>query len=329
MNTEKIGNRNIPKDFISLSQEWLQLRSYRIKRSTLIKYDYLLQLHVNRYFNGICVKDIDTVLINNKMMEVYNDNKDKLSYSTLKSIFYLIRAITSYGVSMGYYSQIYFNFEIVDHSIRQAVQVLSERQEKKIIQNILVNQSANHLGVALSLCTGLRLGEVCALSVDDIDFKKGEISVKRTVQRLSDQENRYTMLNISEPKSIHSCRTIPLSDFLYNILTVYQVRELDKGTYILTKSKSPYEPRTLQYGFKRIAKSCGYHDLHFHCLRHTFATKCVNSGFDIKTVSEILGHSSVAFTLNRYVHPSMEVKKKQMKLLDQSWNKFTVCLDSK
>lgn len=328
MNIESTGNRNVPKNFMALSQEWLQLRSYRIKRSTLIKYDYLIQRHINQYFNHIGLKDIDSILINNKMMEVYNDNKEKLSYSTLKSIFYLIRAITSYGVGMGYYSQVYFNFEIADHSIRQDVQVLSERQEKKIIQNILTNQSANHLGVALSLCTGLRLGEVCALTVNDIDFKNREISVKRTVQRLSDQEGNYTSLNVSEPKSVHSCRKIPLSDFLYKILIDYHVRDLEKGVFVLTQSEIPYEPRTLQYGFKRIAKTCGYHDLHFHCLRHTFATKCVNSGFDIKTVSEILGHASVAFTLNRYVHPSMEVKKKQMKLLDQSWNEFSLCLDS-
>lgn len=100
----------------------------------------------------------------------------------------------------------------------------------------------------------------------------------------------------------------------------YSIEQLPESHFILSKSTTPYEPRTLQYAFHRIMSKCGYSGFHFHCLRHTFATKCVQAGFDIKTLSEILGHSSVSFTMNRYVHSGIEEKRKQMDLLNKKWN---------
>jgi len=319
MNLLKSGFSKVPKDYMSLSEEWLQVRAYRIKKSTLCKYENLIQLYIAQYFQGISVKQITSPLINQKMMELYNENKERLAYSTFRSIFYLIRAITTYGVSMGYYSQVYINFEIVDHTGNKEIQVLNDSQEQRIIHKVLETQSANHLGILLSLCTGLRLGEVCALTVEDIDLFNRVINVRKTVQRISEKEHRATHLTLTEPKSKHSKRTIPLSDFLYNILVSYHINEYEKGCFILTKTTIPFEPRTLQYAFKRITKECGYDNLHFHCLRHTFATKCVRLGFDIKMVSEMLGHANVSFTLNRYVHPNLEAKKAKMQILDQCW----------
>lgn len=313
-----------PKDFMSLAAEWLQVKSHRIKESTLSKYELLTNTHIKSYFENVPLTEISTALVNKKMMKLYEEKQDNLSYSTFRSIFYLIRAITTYGVTMGYYQQVYYNFEIADRTPQKDVQILNPSQEQEIIKIALNVQCSNHLGILLSLCTGLRLGEVCALSASDIDFRTRTIIVQKTVQRLSDQERSQTRLVVTEPKSRYSNREIPLSTFLYEILISYHVNEYGRKNYILTNSDYPYEPRTLQYAFQRITEKCGFDDLHFHCLRHTFATKCIRSGFDIKMVSEILGHASVSFTMNRYVHPSMEAKKEKMSILDQSWKAMKV-----
>ena len=313
-----------PNDFMSLAYEWLQAKSHRIKESTLSKYEHLTDTHIKEYFEGMPLTDINTALVNKKMMEMYEEKQSDLSYSTFRSIFYLIRAITTYGVTMGYYQQVYFNFEIADRTPQKDVQILNPTQEQEIIRIALTAQCSNHLGILLSLCTGLRLGEVCALSASDIDFGSRTIIVQKTVQRLSDQETNQTRLVVTEPKSRRSNRAIPLPTFLYEILVSYHVNEYGKKNYILTNSDCPYEPRTLQYAFQRITEKCGFDDLHFHCLRHTFATKCIRSGFDVKMVSEILGHASVSFTMNRYVHPSMEAKKEKMSILDQIWEAMKV-----
>lgn len=308
-----------PNDFISLSAEWLQSKSHKIKESTLNKYRHLTDTHIISYFADVKITDVSTALVNKKMMEMYEDKYDYLSYSTFKSIFYLIKAITNYGVTMGYYKPIYFNFEIMERTAQKKIQILSPSQEKEIIRLALTSHTPNHLGILISLCTGLRLGEVCALSVSDINFRTKTVFVKKTVQRLSHQGVQHTDLVVSKPKSTHSNREIPLSTFLYEVLVSYHINEYSKNNYILTNSECPYEPRTLQYAFQRITERCGFNNLHFHCLRHTFATKCIRSGFDIKMVSEILGHASVSFTMNKYVHPSMDAKKEKMRILDKSW----------
>ncbi len=312
-------NSELPNDFMTLASEWLQVKSHRIKKSTICKYMHIIDTHIKEHFENLLIDEINTVIINKKMMEIYEDKKSCLSYSTFRCIFYLIRAITSHGVTMGYYQNVNFIYEIANYAPQKSIKTLSSDQEHSIIKAALTVHNANHLGVLLSLCTGLRLGEICALTASDIDFTARTIIVQRTVQRLSDQETNHTRLYVTEPKSLHSNRVIPIPDFLYEILVSYQINNYEENNYILTNSDSPYEPRTLQYAFKRIVEKCGYTDLHFHCLRHTFATKCIRSGFDAKMVSEILGHSNVSFTMNRYVHPSLEAKQEKIRILDKSW----------
>jgi len=304
---------------MSLAEEWLQAKSHRIKESTLIKYENLTNTHIKSFFDGVALSDVSTALINKKMIEMYENGLSDFSYSTFKSIFYLVKAITTYGVTMGYCQHVYFSFEIADRTQQKEVQVLSPFQEQEIIKAALSVECSNHLGILLSLCTGLRLGEVCALSVSNIDFEARTIEVQKTVQRLSNQNSDRSRLVITEPKSRHSVREIPIPAFLYEVLVSYNIDQYEKEKFVLTNTECPYEPRTLQYAFQRIVEKCGFTDLHFHCLRHTFATKCIRSGFDIKMVSEILGHASVSFTMNKYVHPSMDAKQEKMSILNQSW----------
>ncbi|MBP3856662.1 MAG: site-specific integrase, partial [Ruminiclostridium sp.] len=162
-------------------------------------------------------------------------------------------------------------------------------------------------GIAVCLYTGIRIGELCAMQWKDIDLEKRTLTVKKTIQRIQTPDNtKRTKLVITEPKSQSSIRIIPIPECLAEKLGSYVGNEDD---YILSGTSKPVEPRTMQNRFARILKNANLPSLHFHSLRHAFATKCIALGFDVKTLSEILGHSSIELTLNRYVHSSMDRKK--------------------
>lgn len=156
---------------------------------------------------------------------------------------------------------------------------------------------------------------MCALKWEDVSFDDKYIHVHKTMQRIQtlNGSDAKTVVIISKPKSDCSIRNVPIPDRLLSIMLDYQKAP---DTYILTGMKNLYvEPRTMQYRFKSIIKKAGIAPANFHALRHTFATRCIELGFDIKSLSEILGHASVNITLNRYVHPSMELKQKNMNML--------------
>ena len=165
------------------------------------------------------------------------------------------------------------------------------------------------------LGTGLRVGELCAMTWDYIDMAAKTMRIGRTMQRIRSNTGggKKTEVKIFEPKSIHSLRTIPLPNCLIPLFMSYHV----PGAYLLTGKTDKYvEPRILHNRFKKILDSCDIRDASFHACRHSFATRCIELGFDVKSLSEILGHSNVAFTMNRYVHPSMAHKAENMNMLN-------------
>ena len=162
---------------------------------------------------------------------------------------------------------------------------------------------------------GLRIGEVCALQWKDIDLEKRILTVSKTIQRVQCRTGaKHTKLIITEPKSESSKRTIPIPDCLLPLLK--QFRDNDEVSVVSGKKK-PVEPRTMQYRFAKILHNADLPSFNYHSLRHLFATRCVELGFDVKTLSEILGHSSVEVTLNRYIHSDLERKRTCMSLLSK------------
>ena len=168
------------------------------------------------------------------------------------------------------------------------------------------------MGILICLNTGLRIGEVCALRWENIDFESKKIHIEKTIERIYSKEENKTIVIIDTPKSITSVRTIPINSKLYNILK--QIRGKSKKTdFVLTGSSEHYvEPRNYQYHFKEILKRNKVKKYKFHTLRHTFATNCIEAGMDIKSLSEILGHADVSITLNIYVHSSDKIKRKYL-----------------
>ena len=194
------------------------------------------------------------------------------------------------------------------------MRVLSVSEQSVLTEYLLDDMDFIKLGIYLSLFTGIRIGELCALKWENINLYEKMLYVKKTMQRIQTYDMlQKTKVIISSPKSACSLREIPLPDFLCNMLKKYKRAD---DYFLLSGSVQEYvEPRALQYKFKKIIKDCGLTDVNFHALRHTFATRCVEAGFEIKTLSEILGHSSVKITLDRYVHSSMELKRKNMEKL--------------
>ena len=193
--------------------------------------------------------------------------------------------------------------------------VLSATEHKKLVRHLRLDLNRKNFGILLALFTGLRIGELCALKWSDVDLQAGVLHISKTVQRIQTPGGATkTALYIDIPKSRASIRTIPITAFLLQELSV-----IAQPGYLLTGTEKCMEPRILQDYFQRLLKQAGFAHKNFHTLRHSFATRCVEAGMDAKTLSVLLGHSNVKFTLERYVHPSLEQKRKQMELLASCW----------
>ena len=194
------------------------------------------------------------------------------------------------------------------------MRVLTKEEQIRFVQYLLDDMDYCKFGTLLTLLTGMRIGEICALRWENISLKDGIIKINSTMQRLRDfnvNRTTKTKIIISDPKSDTSARIIPLSEFAINLCKKFVPSS--PTAFVLSGSSSEFiEPRTLQYKMERYTKDCGLEDVHFHTLRHTFATRCVEGGFEIKSLSEILGHSSPQITLERYVHSSLELKRDNM-----------------
>ncbi|MCD7891557.1 MAG: site-specific integrase [Ruminococcus sp.] len=190
------------------------------------------------------------------------------------------------------------------------IKLLDDAQLKKLEQYIAKNSSRTTMGIALCLTTGLRIGELCALQCEDVDLKKRILTVKKTIQRIQKPSGKSkTSLIITEPKSESSKRSIPIPECTVNLLKNFESNPKD---FMISGEEKPIEPRTMQYRFAKILKNVKLPSIHFHVLRHMFASNCIKLGFDVKALSEILEHSNVEITLNRYVHSSFSQKQVYM-----------------
>lgn len=305
--------------------QWLEELKPVRKHSTIVKYasqlkNYIIPVFGNMALNNITNEDI--VLFSKKLLSQVR-NGQKLSHKTVADILSRMKSIRRFALLHGY--EVNYIPNVVKIPQQQGtIRILTFEEERKLINHIKNNFDLTALGILLSLFTGLRIGELCALKWSDFSFTDKELYVQRTMQRLhnfSENSAYKTVIEIDTPKSPSSIRKIPIPEQLMNYLQSSYI----EGAYILSGSRNNFvEPRTMENRFKRILKKCGVEKINFHVLRHTFATRCVELGFDVKSLSEILGHANVNITLNRYVHPSMELKHANMNKL----NRFICSQDS-
>jgi integrase len=183
---------------------------------------------------------------------------------------------------------------------KSCVEYFSLGEQKRLEASARASDAVDYLSVAIPLYTGIRLGELCGLQWRDIDFECCVLRIRRTMQRIRSDGEAKTELAFLTPKTETSARDIPLPDFLISLLD--EQRKTASCDYVISSRCKPIEPRTVQRRFKRLLAIAGVKDVNFHTTRHTFATRALESGFDIKSLSEILGHCSAAVTLSKYAH---------------------------
>lgn len=207
---------------------------------------------------------------------------------------------------------------IMPRAANSDVQVFSVKEQRLIEKTVIASRDKKLLGILLCFYTGIRLGEICGLKWGDIDFEAGAMVVTRTVSRVKNFNGteEKTTLSIGTPKSVHSIRKIPFPAFLLNLARMYKMDSSNEECFVLSDEETPMDPRKYQKLFQTILKRSGIRSRKFHAIRHTFATRALELGVDIKTLSEILGHSNITITLNIYAHSMFDQKKKAMDKLN-------------
>lgn len=294
--------KNISKTYI----DWKETKRQFVKESTLATYMTNAEKHILPVFGDCyCVEDADVQAF------VVNLLDDGLTTRTVKDILLVLRMIVVHGCRKGWLEWHDWDIHLPKDDSCRDLKVLTHN-EQKTMMNFLANHfSFRNLGIYICLCTGLRIGEICALKWGDIDIHSRLIKVSRTIERIyiAATGRKHTKLVIGKPKTASSQREIPINGSLLNTLRPVMRLACPDG-YVLSNTEKPLEPRIYRRYYKLLMTRLGMPVMKFHGLRHTFATRCIESNCDYKTVSSILGHSSISTTLNLYVHPDITQKRK-------------------
>lgn len=303
--------------FAMLLRRWQESNEIRLKGGSKNRYENLISSHIIPELGELKLSEITPIRINsflnNKLLNGRIDGTGGLSPSYVRSISLVISSALNYAVSEGFLQP--FKTKIGKPSIvKNELTVLSIENQKTLEQRLKSDLSPTNIGILISLYTGLRIGEICALCWNDIDLNARTIYVRHTVSRVrSTSKECKTELILDEPKTVSSKRIIPIPSPLFSVLLDYSKEAT--SAFVVSNSESFVSPRTYDARFHKLMSDCQIKGLSYHGLRHTFATRCIEAGVDVKSLSEILGHANVSITLNTYVHSSLEMKKSQLEKL--------------
>ncbi len=316
INSSQFNDTN-DETYGELLDKWLAYKKREVKYSSYIRYKNTIENHIKPKLGAIKAKSISADIIQEYLKEKSEngriDKRGGLSNKSLSDILVIVKETLKFG---NVYDTSIDNLRTSTSQKHKSMRVLNEKEQTNLTITLLNDTDIYKMGVLICLYTGIRIGELCALKWSDISLESKVISINKTLQRLPNtnpEANTKTTLFTSEPKSGSGNRIIPIPEFLYTIILPF--RKQDEMNVISTEKKPLIEPRTMQNYFKKYLAESNISDANFHSLRHTFATRCIEVGFDIKTLSEILGHSSVKITLDRYVHSSLNLKKLNMQKL--------------
>ena len=292
--------------FSEVAAQWKADKKQYVKKSTYAAYCLLIQSHlIPELGERTDIREEDVQGLVNRKLAV------GLSQKTVRDVLVVLKMILRYGAKHGLQEPHQIDIVFPTDRERQDVEVLTITNQRQLMTYVKEHFTFLNLGIFICLNAGLRIGEVCALQWDDIDVAAGVIRVSKTIQRiyLVDGEEKYTELIIDKPKTKNSIREIPMTRDL--LALVRPLKKIVRGDfYVLTNAAEPTEPRTYRTYFNKLQHHLGLPKMRFHGLRHSFATRCIESKCDYKTVSVLLGHSNISTTLNLYVHPNMDQKKK-------------------
>lgn len=297
---------NQQKTISEIVSLWKADKKQYVKRSSFSAYVLLLENHLTPAFGDKCSFEEAEV-----QAFVFQKLEQGLSQKTVKDILIVLKMVLKFGVKNNWLKHQQLDIQFPTERTRQNIEVLSRNHQKKVMQYIQTHFTFRNLGVYICLCSGMRIGEICALTWDDVDTDNGIINIRRTIQRIYTIEDdvRKTEVILDSPKTKNSLREIPMNRDLLRMLKPIK-KIANSSFFVLTNEAKPTEPRTYRTYYKSLMQALELPELKFHGLRHSFATRCIESKCDYKTVSVLLGHSNISTTLNLYVHPNLEQKKK-------------------
>ena len=294
------------KTINQITEEWKEEKKKYVKKSTYAAYQLLIQNLIKPYFGDLYEVNEE------KVQQFVFDKLDAgLSEKTIRDIIIVLKMILKFGIKNGYLEYIQIDAKFPSKQEKKDLDVLSKADQKKFMEHLRNNFTFKNLGIFICLSTGMRIGEICGLRWCDVDTVEGVIKVRHTLQRIYiiEGETRHTELLLDTPKTANSVRDIPMSSELLKMLKSLN-KVVNENYYVISNDIKPIEPRTYRNYYKKLCKQLDIPELKFHGLRHSFATRCIESKADYKTVSVLLGHSNISTTLNLYVHPNKEQKKK-------------------
>ncbi len=306
---------SMPTRFSEIGERWLQDRRLTVKDSTYIKYEIIWRRHIQPALGQLDADAVTGAAVDELARELLDRG---LAAKTRRDVLTMLRSILAYAAAQGWQvrqaPRIHY-----PRAPRKQIRVLSREEQDRLAAYLYADMDCCRFGILLALLTGIRLGELCALRWRNISWTERTITIDATMQRLRVLDGSgegKTHVTISSPKSDASVRVIPMSDHLAALCR--QMGQCEPNCFILTGTERYMEPRAVQFRMEKIARDCGLEGVHFHTLRHTFATRSVEVGFELKSLSEILGHADTSITLDRYVHISMELKRANMNKLAQA-----------
>lgn len=292
--------------FAAVAELWAAQKQQFVKQSTMSAYALTLANYLVPHFGS------HTDITESDVQQFVITQLDRgLRQKTIKDQLIVLKMVYRFGCKQNAFTLHEWDIHFPTEQNKHDISVFTVDQQRRLMRHLTENFTFLNLGVLICLHTGLRIGEICALRWEDIDSENGMLQVQHTLERiyiLSDG-NKHTELQLSTPKTRNSQREIPLTKDLLRLLKPFR-KVVNPQFYVLTNSPKPTEPRTYRNYYRRLLISLNIPFVKFHGLRHSFATRCIESGCDSKTVSILLGHSNISTTLNLYVHPNFDQKKR-------------------
>lgn len=303
------------KTFAEVARAWLANKEQFVKRGTYAIYALQIEKHLLPIFGAhqaVSEEEVQGFILDKL--------QSGLSLKTTKDLIILLKMILRHAIKMYGWQYVEMELKYPTACMAPHIEVLPRTHQRKIMQYVREHFTFRNLGILICLSTGMRIGEICALKWSDIDLVEGVIRVSRSLQRiymLRPDGSRYTEIVESTPKTSNSMREIPLSRDLKAIIKPLS-KIVNTDYYVLTNEGKPTEPRTYRMYYRALMQELDMPRLKFHGLRHSFATRCIESGCDYKTVSALLGHANISTTLNLYVHPNLDQKRRVIDQMTKS-----------
>lgn len=302
-------------NFTTLSENYLDTKKCEIKEKTYFFYKQLLTTYLNSALGSFEIRKLNTNTLNSSMIELQESRN--LSASSIK----LMKCFVNRCLNFAYEQKLTKENLQVSTKFKTSkpykVEALTKKEQNLIERDILKRKRYYNYGILICLYTGLRLGELLSLKWSDVDLKRKTITISSTHSRFS--INHKLVSVIDTPKTMSSNREIPIPDKLVGYLRDLREFQNNKSEFVLSRKNGKIiEPRAYQESFRRVCMRLNIKRYRFHALRHTFATRCLELGVDIKTISELMGHANTTTTLNRYVHSNDDAKKRAVSLLAKS-----------